>query len=244
MVMSQSMQMILAGFPYVLTIFLLLGYISPSFETASRTSAELKTLTDEFDRLAQKVKEREVLLEQKRVLDNDIQRMRAAVPPAPDMDILLIDIERLSTEAGTNLISVEPPSADGKKEKSENIMDSIIAEVGGRIAPPAKPPAAAQTPPPKIPQPGVKPEEKREENPLGIQSVERRVFVSGSYAELVDFLKRLEAYQRIVGIRNLVIAMPEDGDRDTLKTLASEKGRNLDLNQPVMTFLMSSYYLP
>lgn len=238
--MSNSMQMIMAGFPYVLTIFLLIGYISPIADTAHRTQTELNTLTDEFNRLAQKVKEKEVLLEQKRLMDNDIQRMRASVPPAPEMDILLIDIERLSDESGTDLIAVEPATDSNKKEKGENLMDSIIAEVGGRMTP-AKPPAATPT---KLPLPGAKKEEKHEENPLGIQQIERRVFVSGSYTELVDFLKRLEAYQRIVGIRNLIIAMPEDSERDTVKTLASEKGRSLDLNKPVMTFLMSVYYLP
>ncbi|MDZ4832640.1 MAG: hypothetical protein SGJ27_02445 [Candidatus Melainabacteria bacterium] len=243
MMMSNSMRIIVTAMPYVVTIFLLLGYISPSFESASRTHAELKTQTEEFDRLAQKIKEKEVLLEQKRLLDKDIQRMRASVPPSPEMDILLIDIEKLSEEAGTDLISIEP-SADAKKEKGDNLMDSIIAEVGGRMTPTGKPPAV---PPPKTPAPppsAVKPAVIPEANPLGIQHLERRVFVSGSYSQLVDFLKRLEAYQRIVGIRNLIIAMPENSDHETVKTLASEKGRNLDLTQPVMTFLMSVYYLP
>lgn len=250
--MSNSMQMIVAGLPYVITIFMLLGYVSPSFESFLRTQGELKTLTEESDRLAQKVKEREVLLEQKRLLDKDIQRMRASVPPSPEMDILLIDIERLSDQAGTDLISIEPVS-DAKKEKGENLMDSIIAEVGGRMTPkvPGVPgvPTAAKTPappvtPPAVTPPGQKPDLKPEENQLGIQHIERRVFVSGSYSELVDFLKRLEAYQRIVSIRNLVIAMPENAERDTVKTLASEKGKSLELSQPVMTFLMSVYYLP
>lgn len=245
--MSNSMQMIVAGLPYLVTIFLLLGYISPSFESFLRTQGELKTLTDEFDRLSQKVKEKEVLLEQKRVLDKDIQRMRASVPPSPEMDILLIDVERLSDQAGTDLISVEPVT-DKQKDKGENLMDSIISEVGGRMTvkppvPGATVPAKVQTPPVATPA-GQKPEVKPEENPLGIQHIERRVFVSGNYSQLVDFLKKLEAYQRIVSIRNLVIAMPENSDRDTVKTLASEKGRSLELSQPVMTFLMSVYYLP
>src|SRR3982751_2926091 len=117
--MSNSMQLIVAGLPYVITIFLLLGYISPSFESYLRTEGELKSLTNESDRLLQKVKEKEVLLEQKRLLDKDIQRMRASVPPSPEMDILLIDVERLSDQSGADLISVEPVT-DKQKGKDEN----------------------------------------------------------------------------------------------------------------------------
>lgn len=243
--MSNSTQMIIAGLPYVITLFLLLGYISPSLDSANRTKAELTTLTNELDRLAKKVAEKEVLLEQKRVLDKDILRMRSAVPPAPEMDILLMDIERLSDETGTDLIAVEPLS-NSKKEKGggENLMDSIMAEVGGRITPPG---TTATTAPPRQKAPALplgKPEEKLEENPLGIRHIDRRVFVSGTYSQLVSFLKKLEAYQRIVGVSNLVIALPENSERETIKTLASEKGRSLDLSQPVMTFMMSVYYLP
>lgn len=239
--MSRSTMILLCGFPYVATLFLLIGYIHPAFDDASRLNGELTTLNNELQRLSQKIKEKEVLLEQKRKLDKDILRLRASVPPTPDLDILLIDMERLSHESGTDLIAVEPP-ADAKKEKGENLMDSIIAEVGGRMIPQAaKKPASPRSPQ----QPAVKQDEKSSvQDPFGIKHVERRVYVSGEYNQLAGFLKRLEAYQRIVGIHGLVVAMPEDSEKDIMKTLASEKGRSLDLTHPVMTFVMSVYYLP
>jgi Tfp pilus assembly protein PilO len=237
---SRSMQIIICALPYVLTIFLMVIYVQPAWDMSSRTNSELLTLTSEFNRLEQKVREKEVLIRQRNELDRDIQRMRAAVPAKPDMDILLIDMEQLSTESGTDLIAIEP-ATDDKKGKGENFMDSIIAEVGGKLTPPANKPNT----PAKPQQPNVKKQdEPSDQNVLGIKHIERRVYVSGSYSELMTFLKRLEAYQRIVGIRNLIVAMPESNEREMLKTMASEKGRNLDLNQPVMTFLMSIYYLP
>ena len=240
MMISRSMQIIICALPYVLTIFLMVIYVQPAWDMSSRTNSELLTLTSEFNRLEQKVREKEVLIRQRNELDRDIQRMRAAVPAKPDMDILLIDMEQLSTESGTDLIAIEP-ATDDKKGKGENFMDSIIAEVGGKLTPPANKPNT----PAKPQQPNVKKQdEPSDQNVLGIKHIERRVYVSGSYSELMTFLKRLEAYQRIVGIRNLIVAMPESNEREMLKTMASEKGRNLDLNQPVMTFLMSIYYLP
>jgi Tfp pilus assembly protein PilO len=239
--MSRSMQIIICSLPYVITVFLLIGFVQPAWDMSSRSQSELQTLTIEFDRLAKKVKEKEVLIEQKHQLDQDIQRMRASVPARPDMDILLIDMERLSAESGTDLIAIEPAD-DKKKEKGENLMDSIIAEVGGKLAPAAAKPGTSA----KVRQPAIatKPEEASTQNVLGIQHIERRVYVSGSYGELMNFLKRLEAYQRIVGIRNLIVAMPENSEKEMLKTMASDKGKSLELDQPVMTFLMSVYYLP
>lgn len=241
MVMSRSMQILICALPYVLTAFLLVIYVQPAWDMSTRTASELQTLTTEFNRLEQKVREKEVLIRQRNELDKDIQRMRAAVPSKPDMDILLIDMERLSAESGTDLIAVEPATDDKKGGKSENLMDSIIAEVGGKLTPPANKPNT----PAKPQQSAVKAqEESNDQSILGIKHIERRVYVSGSYEELMTFLKRLEAYQRIVGVRNLIVAMPESSEKEMLKTMASEKGRNLELSQPVMTFLMSIYYLP
>lgn len=240
MMISRSMQIIICALPYVLAVAVLIGFVQPAWDMSSRTQGELETLSAEFDRLSVKVREKAALIRQKRELDEDIQRMRASVPARPDMDILLIDMERLSEESGTDLIAIEPVSDNKKDKGGENFMDSIIAEVGGKLTPPANKPSS----PAKPKQKALKAEEVVDQNPLGIQQIERRVYVAGSYNELIGFLKRLEAYQRIVGIRNLNIAMPEDSDKEMLKTAASEKARNLELDQPVMTFLMSVYYLP
>lgn len=237
------MQIILCGAPYMFTLIALIAWVQPAIDSSNHVKQELTMLTDEYDRLSRKLKEKEVLIEEKRKLDRDIQRMRASVPPAPEMDILLIDMERLSSESGTELLSVEPPS-DKKTDKTENIMDSIMAEVGGRLAIPQ--PTKEKN---KVQKPGQAPVpaskiEEAPPDPLGIKHIDRRVYVTGDYRQLSEFLKRLEAYQRIVAIRGLVVAAPEDADKDMLKTLASEKGRSLGLETPVMTFVMSVYYLP
>ncbi|MBX9667927.1 MAG: hypothetical protein K2X93_09930 [Candidatus Obscuribacterales bacterium] len=242
--MSKTMQIILCGAPYIFTLVALIVWVQPAIESANHVKYELTMLTDEYDRLARKLKEKEVLIEQKRKLDRDIQRMRASVPPAPEIDILLIDMERLSNESGTELLSVEPPS-ETKTDKSENIMDSIIAEVGGRLAIP-KPPEKEK---PKVAKPNPTPSinkviEEALPDPLGIKHIDRRVYVSGNYRQLSDFLKRLEAYQRIVAIRGLIVAAPDNAEKDMVKTPASEKARSLGLDTPVMTFVMSVYYLP
>lgn len=238
--MSRSMQIILCAMPYVVSVFFLIGYVMPAWDTSNRVNGELKTMQSEFARLSAKLKEKEALIEQKRKLDKDIQRMRSAVPQRPDMDVLLLDMERLSNDSGTELIAIEAPN-EKKKDKDESIVDSIIAEVGGRMS--MAPKSNRTGAPAKPVQPAVQQEESRD-NPLGIKQIERRVYVTGSYRDLMQFLKRLEAYQRIVGIRSLIVSLPEDSEKDVLKTLAGDKGRTLELDQPVMTFLMSIYYLP
>lgn len=159
------------------------------------------------------------------------------------MDILVLDLERIADISGCDLLGVELPEVNRKDKNSRGIMDSIMEEIEGRlpIRPVAK--APAPTPPKALPPPGAEPPDQNQ--PAGLEHVVKRVYVSGSYPELVAFLKGLEGYQRVVGVRDLIIALPEDDSREvTNKTVAAEKAKKYPMDQPVMTFLMSVYYLP
>ena len=57
---------------------------------------------------------------------------------------------------------------------------------------------------------------------LGLKHETRRVYITGKFNGLVGVLNNLEKYQRIVGIRDLIIANPEDQDKEVVKTIASE----------------------
>jgi hypothetical protein len=57
-------------------------------------------------------------------------------------------------------------------------------------------------------------------------------------------MHRLEAYQRIISMKNLALAIVSDQDPNSTKNTAAEKAQKLKLNKPVMTFLLNVYYLP
>lgn len=247
--MSRDMQIFLCVFPYLLAAVIFMTYVPMEWETSTRQATEISNLQAELARLGDKVKEKQQLLGEKARLDRSIQRMRAAVPSTPHMDILLMDLERLSDESDVDLIAVESPDLKDLKNKGQgNFMDSILQEMGGKLPlqlgkiQQQQTPAAGKPATPVANKPPIKVEPPVD--PLGIQHMERRVFLTGDYNHLVDFLKRLESYERIVGIRDLIVAQPLDEDKDVTKTPASEKGKNLALDKPVMTFVMNVYYLP
>ncbi len=242
--MSRDMQIFLCTVPYLFALAIGFSYIPPGLDEVKRLNTEIETVRGEYQKLSDRLKEKEALAEEQRKLDKDIQKVRAAVPPSAQMDILMIDLEKISDLSGVDLIAIEQPAADKGKEKKGSVMDSIVAEMGGKGlgAPQAaeKPAIAPNAPGQKAP---VKPKEE-DSDTLGIQRIERRVFVAGEYSQLLDFLKKLEAYQRIVGIQDLQISAPPSKDSETAKTPAGERAQAMELQKPVMTFIMNVYYLP
>lgn len=250
--MSRDMQIFLCVVPYLFAVVIGIAYLPQALQENERLVGELANLKGEYQRLADKLKEKEQLLGEQKKLDKEIQKVRAAVPSTAEMDILLMDLEKLSNQAGTDLIAVEQPTMEKSKEKKGTLMDSILAEMGGgkslagegsaqkQAQKPANQTAALTTPQ----KPDANKQAQTENDALGIQNIQRRVFVSGSYHQLVDFIKKLESYQRIVGIQDLIVAAPPDKEMEANKTVASDKAQSLELKRPVMTFVMNVYYLP
>ncbi|MBX9695181.1 MAG: hypothetical protein K2Z81_22535 [Cyanobacteria bacterium] len=240
--MPVSRQLFLSILPYLVTVVLLISIVQPSLTEAYILGEQVDTSRKTFEDLSEKIKNRQQLIREKLRLDNDIEKLRSSLPRAPELDMLLLDIEKMSEQSHTDLIGLEPRD-DSKKEKPNNFMESLLAEVEGRL--PIN--TLQQKQQKKAIQPNAPKKEEPEDpdaNPFGLRRVERRIFVSGDFNELNSFLKRLEAYRRVVGVEDLIVASPESEDRESVKTLASERGSQLAVNKPIMTFLMNIYYLP
>jgi len=240
--MQPAARILICALPYLVTVYLLLSVVQPTLTEATQKGEELKQLTTQYDEIKGKLVEKEKLQEQQLLLTQDISKLRSAVPQEPQMDILVMDLERIADIAGCDLIGLELPEASKKDKNSRGIMDSLMEEIEGRL--PIRP--AAKAPPTPTPAKTPAATEPTDQNqPAGLEHVVKRVYVSGSYPELIAFLKGLEGYQRVVGVRDLIVALPEDEERDvTTKTVAAEKAKKYTVDQPVMTFLMSVYYLP
>lgn len=242
--MHPAARMLICALPYLVTVYLLLSVVQPALHEATQKGDELKQLTTQYDEIKGKLVEKEKLQEQQLLLTRDIRKLRSAVPQEPQMDILVLDLERIADISNCDLIGVELPEPNRKDKNSRGIMDSLMEEIEGRL--PIRP-AKTPTPTPQLPKPpgapGTEPPDQNQ--PAGLENVVKRVYVSGSYPELIAFLKGLEGYQRVVGVRDLIIALPENAEREvTNKTVAAEKAGKYPMDQPVMTFLMSVYYLP
>ncbi|HNG22313.1 MAG TPA: hypothetical protein PLI59_24190, partial [Candidatus Obscuribacter sp.] len=63
------------------------------------------------------------------------------------------------------------------------------------------------------------------------------------YNSLIDFMKRMEAYQRVLSVNSLSIALASSPNGQN-KSAAGEKAQKLKLSQPVLSFMLNIYYLP
>jgi hypothetical protein len=123
---------------------------------------------------------------------------------------------------------VETPSADILRELQ------TVADEQAKLNNP-KPAVNAKN---KAP---VKPTNVVEE--AALKSVVKQVYVTGDYAGLVAFMKMLESYQRIVGVSQVVVAVKSD-DSEGLRNASIERAERLKLKQPLLSFLLTLYYLP
>lgn len=230
--MQRSTMIALTTAPYLGALLIFVTGLQPALQDLSMVTTEIEDRTKEYAILEQKVMQKHSLEARKASLTRQIARLRTSVPSRPDMDILMLDLEKISERSHTDLIGLEEPEIAGN-DKKEGLMDHLVKEVGGKV--PAK-----QA---RKPAPGQAPTEAVEEDPLGLKHVSRRVFISGSYQELLDFLSQLERYQRVVGISEIVVAR-SDNDPELTRSQAGARGKKLALSKPVMSFLMHVYYLP
>ncbi|MGD9684828.1 MAG: hypothetical protein AB7W16_26990 [Candidatus Obscuribacterales bacterium] len=230
--MKRSTMIALTAAPYLGAALIFVTGLQPALQDLSRVNTEIEDHQKEYAILEQKVMQKQSLEARKSALTRQIARLRTSVPARPDMDILMLDLEKMSEQSHTDLIGLEEPELTGS-EKKEGLMEHLVKEVGGKV--PAK-----QA---RKPAPGQTPAEAVSEDPLGLKHVSRRVFISGSYQELLDFLSQLERYQRVVGISEIVLAR-SDNDPELTRSQAGERGKKLALSKPVMSFLMHVYYLP
>ena len=71
----------------------------------------------------------------------------------------------------------------------------------------------------------------------------KEVYVTSDYDSIIKLMQKLERYQRVTGVRQVAVAMPGDNNEGQ-PVPAAERAKKLGLHQPVMSFLMTLYYLP
>jgi len=218
---------------YGLSIAVASMLVYPTITDESAKSVDLLQHRQQKEQLDAKLKDRIKVEQEKQTLVADIASLRNAVPKAANLDLLLIDLERLASQANVDLIGFENPGTEEIKESQKEMVE-MLEDLKGKQSKPK----------PKVEKNAAatnKPADVGSE--LGLKQIDKEVFVTGSYASMVQFIRNIEAYERVMGVSHVVIAVPtKDGRGEQDK--ASDRAKKLKLTQPVMSFLLSVYYLP
>ncbi|MFA6209363.1 MAG: hypothetical protein WCT03_03025 [Candidatus Obscuribacterales bacterium] len=236
--MTPFQRNVLAFGPLTLGATILCAMTYPAYLDSEREHTDLATKKTEYQEITLKMAERDRLDNLKRSLEGDINSLRNAVPKAPYLDLLVLDLERMASQSKVNILALEQPEkASGPNETNdlEELMKPSKTAGQSKILPQIKPfvqPTAVN---------GAKPVEAP--NPLGLKQVTKRLFVTGEYQDLIAFVKHLETYQRVISLKDLSVATAAN-DSTASKNAAAERAQKLKLAKPVMSFLLNVYYLP
>lgn len=223
--------MVLGTLALALTASVSLTY--PAIVDSQREHEELTRLKVDLRATQEKLSEKARLDALSRALQTDIDGLRNAVPKAPYLDLVTLDLDHLAKAAQIDIVGIEQPEKKSGQTDTSDVEDMLenkvkLATTKPEVRPPVKAnevPAAAQS--------------------LGVKQVTRRMYLTGSYDKLINFMKSLEGYQRVLSVKDLSIATFSKADAQTdVRTEAVEKAQKLKLKEPVMSFLLNVYYLP
>jgi Tfp pilus assembly protein PilO len=217
---------------------LMLAYfdVYPAFVESQGKAEDLKQRQASNDVLVKQLQKKHLAEADKARLESDIQLLHGAVPKSPELDLLVLDLEKICNSCELDLVGVENPEADVLKQlnASEEQMQTLIKENGSKLASGSH---AVAKPDNKT----VKKVDDNDKQPT-VKQLPKTVFVTGSYDNFVKLMRKLENYQRVIGVKNVSIAMA--GQTTDIKAPALDKANKLKVTQPMMSFLMIVYYLP
>jgi Tfp pilus assembly protein PilO len=241
--MKAQFKLAIALTPFVAAAAVASTYTYPAFLDAQSKLQEVKQKEADKARLDVKLKDKSLVEAEKQNLETQIQLLRGAVPKSPEMDLLVLDMEKLCNESGVDLIAVEEPAPETLQaiKTSESSMQELSSQNDGKITMGSK-----SLPKPSIVQAktdGKTDTGQPKPDDTALKKVLKEVYVTGDYDGILAYMKRLESYQRVLGVSNVSLAMATKGS-EVQRTPAAEKAKKLELNQPVLSYLMTVYYLP
>lgn len=214
---------------------------SPAFMQNQDKNTELDGKKKEQAELKVKLANLATLQREQVELSKQIDELRGSVPKSPDSDILVIDLERMALASQLDILAFGPPEKE--KEQMASDTEQLMAQ-DSDIASIVASQKDAQAKTAKITnafkqggsKQGLKPEEKKtaEQVDLGLNKMIKQVNLVGNYPGLVEFMKRMESYQRVISINQVEFELP----------LESGPKKRDEVRQPVTSFLMTAYYLP
>jgi Tfp pilus assembly protein PilO len=233
MAMTQRTKVLILVMLGVMTFAIAYAGIFPAYSELQQGSLDLRGKKEENQQYVSKLAARAKADAERHSLENQIESLRNSVPKQPELELVMLDIEHMCQECNVDLIGVEDIDAETLAKlqlqaKPQNNTQNNIFKPLTAIAP-ALPFGAKSD----------KKDVNAHEAPT-FKQLTKQVYLTGDYEGFVKVLHKLESYQRVVGVNNISIAVPSKEAKDP----SSLKAEKLKIKQPVMSFILSIYYLP
>lgn len=234
--MTPRTKVLLCVMVFVIAFAIVYSGAYPAYSEFQLRSNELKEKKQENQQYLNKLAARAKADLERQSLENQIRDLRKAVPKEPELDLVMLDLENMCRDSKVDLVGVE--NIDPEVLAKMQSADKAKADKNNNSLNPLKPFAAP------FAQLGLKNDQKKDASEIAEQSsfkqLSKQVYVTGDYDGFVKMMRRMETYERVIGFNNIVISVPSKDVKD----VAAAKAEKLKLKQPLMTFVMTIYYLP
>jgi Tfp pilus assembly protein PilO len=236
--MNFKTKLFLCAAPYIAAAGCAFGILTTAIQESDETSQALEGLKSEQEALSRKSFAAIKAQKKKEQLEKEISSLRDSVPKKPDIDLLNIDLEKMANEAGINFVSFTPPDAEALKR----------AGLDDKKEPDKKDKTKKETS--KTASNKVNPSD------LGLEKATMQIKLMGDYPALVEFIHKLESYQRIVGINMMEAYIPKKKESADKAESDSQEAELPDDSKPgegdlqgdpkqlTISLLVNAYYLP
>jgi Tfp pilus assembly protein PilO len=242
----------IAPFAIAATVGSTMAY--PAYTDYTTKQATVEEKKHEEEELQGKLAGKSKLLSEKKLMEESLEKLRSSIPKKPELELLNIDMEKMCREAGMDMVTFkeadkEQLKAAGMEEDPSSQLTSAqllknkikgqaktatAASVNGGQGSTATGAAAASATP-----------------DTGLSHVTIAVKCIGDYASLMDLVRKMETYQRVIGIAELKTSIPKKANIDKNKKaeLPDENGFSEtedqgDFRRLNVQFLLTAYYLP
>lgn len=230
----------------------------PAYNDYSAKNEQTDGKKVELEELQAKLVNKSKVQKEKLDIEQSILALRSSVPKKPQLELLNLDIDKMCTESGIDLIAFKEPdketltkagllddgaAASAAKDRLKGAVRTAQAASAGQAAAVAGTPGAAGAA-----KAGATPE-------TGLAKITVQVKGIGDYAGLTQLVKKLETYQRVVAISELKASVPKqikiDADTKSVKKAElpdemapTESDPQGDYKKLNISFLLTAYYLP
>lgn len=249
---NRNMVLIAVYAPLAISLTLAASYLAPLWEEAEKQHKEIESKEIEYRAVQDRMMQKNRLIGARNTLEQDIVHLRSAVPSTADLDVLMLDLQKMARMANVEILSISNEAnssnnRNGERDRdpysADQELEAMFANISGinrdKDRTLLKPKDTVST------------ASKDQAPPLGIKQIQRRLYVTGQYADLVAFLRALEKYQRVLAIKDMSIGADQvqakssgSQSRNQLRTQAQDKAQKMKLSTPVLSFLLNVYYLP
>ncbi len=264
--MNVKLKIVVAILPFGMAAAIGASLAAPAYDEYTLKAEQVAAKKAEQEDMSAKLAGQAKLQKQKKEIEASVAILRENVPKKPELEILNIDIEKMCTESNLDMVAFGEPNKEALKkaglDEEENAANAkkkiqAAAKTAGAAAATSgaavtaaagsATPAAARTGAAAVKTNGLTTAD------AGLAKVTVQVKCIGDYAGLMDMVKKLETYQRVVTVSSLKATLPKkvtkEGDKEKHPELPDENALTEadvqgDWKKMNISFLLTAYYLP